>query len=53
MKVTCAICGFTGLVTDFEGWNRHGASLPKVFLCDTHSYYTSRVLLLDPFDKST
>lgn len=34
MIVTCAICGFDGHIFDYEHWIRHGAKMPKVFICD-------------------
>ena len=52
MIVTCAMCGYNGPITHYEHWIRGDSNMPRVFLCDTHSYYTSRVLLLDPFNES-
>lgn len=34
MIVTCAICGFDGHIYDYECWTRHGARMPRIFICD-------------------
>lgn len=33
MIVRCVICGFDGLVTDYEAWSR-AKNYPEIFICD-------------------